>query len=619
MKFAFSIFLDSLCNEEYLKVVASESKNMFKFGDNKMIKSLKLVKFPVIIAGVPATITTDVVKYDILLLLNKEAMKRANTTIDFKQDKVIIFGKEINITFTSTGHYCIKLDNYFSEENYVKSNIILFCKSITKSSSLEKQKTALELHMQFSHPNSSRLINLLNNCEIVDEELISFIKELDTKCEICLKYKKSKLQPIVRFPLAKSFNETIAMDLKEWSNSKKIWFLHIIDHATRYSVSSVIRSKKKEVIVKKIFQCWIGSFEYPNKILVDNGGEFANDEFITFCENLNTRICTTAAESPWSNGLVERHNAILGLTVTKTIEETKCNLDIAVAWAVSAKNSLKNVNGLSPNQLVFGKNPNYPNTFDDFLPALENKASSQIVAENLNALHSARENFIKNEASSKLKLALKHQTHSSGDVVYNTGDIVFYKRKDIPTWKGPGTVIGQDGQQVMIKHGSTYERVHPCNIQLKNISHINNSNIHNTFENENNLFEINHDDSVISKSNKYDSPISFENLGPQEMNDEANNSSKIHENFENINMLLEAENDFSQQNINDEINCVNIANENDEQKQNDHVSESQMFNNRKHPKIKDYVEYKLFDSDEVSKSQILSRAGKVENIQIGSI
>ena len=151
-------FLDSLCNEEYLKVVVSESKNMFKFNDNKMIKSLKLVKFPVIIAGVPATIITDVVKYDIPLLLSKEAMKKANTKIDFKQDKVIIFGKEINIKFTSKGHYCIKLDNYFIEENYVKSNIVLFCKSITKSSSLEKQKIALKLHRQFSHPNNSRLI-----------------------------------------------------------------------------------------------------------------------------------------------------------------------------------------------------------------------------------------------------------------------------------------------------------------------------------------------------------------------------------------------------------------------------------------------------------------------------
>ena len=66
---------------------------------------------------------------------------------------------------------------------------------------------------------------------------------------------------------------------------------------------------------------------------------------------------------------------------------------------------------------------------DNFLPALENITSSQIVADNLNALHSARENFIKSEASSKLKLALKHQTRTSGDVLYNTGDVVFYKRK----------------------------------------------------------------------------------------------------------------------------------------------------------------------------------------------
>ena len=31
------------------------------------------------------------------------------------------------------------------------------------------------------------------------------------------------------------------------------------------------------------------------------GGQFANNDFITFCENLDIRICTTAAERPWSN------------------------------------------------------------------------------------------------------------------------------------------------------------------------------------------------------------------------------------------------------------------------------------------------------------------------------
>ena len=50
----------------------------------------------------------------------------------------------------------------------------------------------------------------------------------------------------------------------------------------------------------------------------------------TMCENFNIRIRTTAAESPWSNGLVEDHNAILGITATKTIHESKCDLELAV-------------------------------------------------------------------------------------------------------------------------------------------------------------------------------------------------------------------------------------------------------------------------------------------------
>ena len=110
------------------------------------------------------------------------------------------------------------------------------------------------------------------------------------------------------------------------------------------------------MIVKKIFQYCIGICDHPNKISVDNGGEFDNAEFQTLFENFDIRICTTAAESPWSNDLIERHNAILSLTVTKTMEDIKCDLELAVLWAVIAKISLKNGHGFSPNQLVFGKN-----------------------------------------------------------------------------------------------------------------------------------------------------------------------------------------------------------------------------------------------------------------------
>ena len=57
-------------------------------------------------------------------------------------------------------------------------------------------------------------------------------------------------------------------------------------------------------------------------------------------ENLNTVINTTAAQSPWSNGLNERHNRVLGEMVKKTLEEAGYNFEVALSWAVNTKNIL---------------------------------------------------------------------------------------------------------------------------------------------------------------------------------------------------------------------------------------------------------------------------------------
>ena len=51
------------------------------------------------------------------------------------------------------------------------------------------------------------------------------------------------------------------------------------------------------------------------------------------------------------------------------MEDAECDLDVAVSWSVSAKNALKNVHGFPPDQLVFGKNPNFPDVHDNLLPA----------------------------------------------------------------------------------------------------------------------------------------------------------------------------------------------------------------------------------------------------------
>ena len=68
-----------------------ETSKSFKFGDGKLKKSFKKVKIPVIIAGVQATVTTDVKEYDIPLPLSEKAIKKAKTQLDFRK---IRFGKK---------------------------------------------------------------------------------------------------------------------------------------------------------------------------------------------------------------------------------------------------------------------------------------------------------------------------------------------------------------------------------------------------------------------------------------------------------------------------------------------------------------------------------------------
>ena len=66
------------------------------------------------------------------------------------------------------------------------------------------------------------------------------------------------------------------------------------------------------------------------------------------------------------------------------------------------------MNGFSPNQLAFGKKPNFRNIESNELPALEGVTCSKIVAENLSARHYAKPVFIKSESYEKLKQALLH-------------------------------------------------------------------------------------------------------------------------------------------------------------------------------------------------------------------
>ena len=133
-----------------------------------------------------------------------------------------------------------------------------------------------KLHRQFAHPSAKNLKALMRNADTFDSDCEEIIHSISEKCEVCKRFKRTPCCPVVRLPLATKFNQVVAMDLKQFRPG--IYSLHFIDLFTRHSLANVIRWKLPEVIINEVAMVWLASgFGPSEKFLMDNGGEFANE------------------------------------------------------------------------------------------------------------------------------------------------------------------------------------------------------------------------------------------------------------------------------------------------------------------------------------------------------
>lgn len=228
---------------------------------------------------------------------------------------------------------------------------------------------------------------------------------------------------------------------------------------TRYTRSVFVERKLSSDILNKILKEWISIFGIPKSILTDNGGEFTSDEMREVTSLLNITKYTTGADAPWQNGLCEKVHQITDMILLKlSATYPNIELDILLAWANMARNSLQMYLGFSSHQLVFGVNPNLPNVLGDRLPAMNETINSDVFRKHLNALKASREAFVKSDADTRIKRALKRKL-TCAQMVFRTGDLVYYKKDSSERWLGPAKVMFQDGKVVFIRHGSMFYRV----------------------------------------------------------------------------------------------------------------------------------------------------------------
>ena len=174
--------------QEEIVIEEKPSHATFKFGNGDAVSSSRKVVLPATIGSKNVKLGTDVVDAEIPLLMSKATMKKANTVLDFDQDRVIMFGEEQTLLKTSSDHYAIPItkSRQIIEQGAIDNEFCLLAKNITTKGN--REKIVLKLHKQFCHCSADKLKRLIKASEIwkEDVEILNAVDKVKENCQICM-------------------------------------------------------------------------------------------------------------------------------------------------------------------------------------------------------------------------------------------------------------------------------------------------------------------------------------------------------------------------------------------------------------------------------------------------
>ena len=217
-------YLENLSDTDRAKVTTSTGTKKCRFGDGDEMQSLKCVKIPVRLSSKCATLSVDIVSANVPLLISSESLQRGNAKLDFQHHSLEILGQQLSLQETKSGHFMISL---------YPTNSVLFNSVFKDAKSIDdKRKKVVKLHRRFAHPPAHRLKKLLSDAQLDDGVIYDLVDDVTRSCETCEKAPTTPLRPVVGFPLATEFNETVAIDLK----NIKAWHLYSTSHRPCYQI-----------------------------------------------------------------------------------------------------------------------------------------------------------------------------------------------------------------------------------------------------------------------------------------------------------------------------------------------------------------------------------------------
>ena len=134
-------------------------------------------------------------------------------------DKATIFGKKVDLHFSTSGHYCINIIPEFHVGKPCNEMILMLENNISDK---QKFKQITKIHKQFGHASKENIKKLLTNANLMSNDLKQIIDKVIESCETFQKFRKPpskqvvafrkpRSKPVVAFTKSDSFNETLSL------------------------------------------------------------------------------------------------------------------------------------------------------------------------------------------------------------------------------------------------------------------------------------------------------------------------------------------------------------------------------------------------------------------------
>ena len=339
-----------------------------------------------------------------------------------------------------------------------------------KNESLEE--SVQRCHSNLGHPSNERFLHMLKSAGASDKAL-AIAKGL--KCSGCMSRRPPHMYPVVKTRRADGFNQQVCMDTFEVVifQEKKLKMLNMICEGTRMQICVPLwkgaKSKEVRKAYRKYWKRWAGA---PPRVVVDGGQEFGGEIQEGFDQD-NTFVSVIAAESPWQNGLAERHGGLWKDIFRKAFDEcqprNKYELNELCDKVCESKNSMIRKHGFSPIQHVFGCDLRIPDSLigehasasyqHELLLGVESHSRAQAIRQ------AARRALIAMDDAENVRKAVHRQSRPEKRE-FVVGDYAYYWKRGQEKqgiWKGPARVIGffESKSKIWVSHGNKVLRCSP--------------------------------------------------------------------------------------------------------------------------------------------------------------